>query len=389
MVHLIRKWLFNPFPFALFVMVAGCQTCIPDETNTFFLTGKVASACTAESPCDGDLTCYGLTEQGYCTAGCPQAESCPFGSTCTEITALQKHYCKTPTMQYKTSGAVGASCQDKGGCDPCLECLEVGSEKRCSKSCNPGSPCPMGSHCGSDAFKGCSPDTEGATGPDTIGKSCDTKADCESAQECVSFGSDHICTVACSDSCPNGFSCKTGAVDTQCVPDGDESFYFQGPDIGRLCNTLSPCADGLECVQFGQQSYCTRSCVANTRCPSGSQCNDLPESYTAPATPPATSQSGASPLCLQTSGEIGAKCANENECALGLKCVNQIPGGFCTRECSAEDPCPKEYNTKCIRLSGGFGTVCLKPCATACDCGEGTTCTRVGKSTSFVCFPNF
>ncbi|MCA9523211.1 MAG: hypothetical protein KC609_19680 [Myxococcales bacterium] len=371
------------------LLLGGCEACIPPETNNFFANGLIGSACSASDPCNAGLECSNLSEAGYCTASCPPEESCPFGTVCGRVEQLDTTLCLQPWMLFKTSGGVGASCSDTDPCDGCLECLDDGSGATvCSRPCNPGAPCPDGSHCGTRPLQACLPDILGATS-DGLGESCESDDDCGSKTRCVLNGAERICSKGCTvdGDCPSGFGCKSASFDTRCEADDENEIYFTGPALGRLCNGTSPCADGLDCISFGRLSYCTKSCRSASVCPSDSQCNDLPARFAAPQSAPETAKTVSSPQCLARRGELGSKCSDENDCPLGLECINQIPGGFCTVECSSTNPCPDELNAKCIKLSGNFGIVCLKPCTSSCDCREGTSCRRVGTSRSFVCFP--
>jgi hypothetical protein len=126
----------------------------------------------------------------------------------------------------------------------------------------------------------------------------------------------------------------------------------------------------------GSRRACSAVCDpagGEPSCPAGSACIE---------------QDGA-PACVTEAGLVGDPCTFTDDCRPGLSCENRFPGGYCTAECEKGLPCPSGVGeTRCVRLSNGYGTVCLAPCETAADCSDGVLCTPVGSSGVSVCFPD-
>ena len=100
-----------------------------------------------------------------------------------------------------------------------------------------------------------------------FGEPCGSNDDCESGF-CVEGPEGFICTQACLEICPDGFTCK--AVDN----------YY--PDVIFICIPNSsdhclPCKDdqqcsGGTCALLGEGSYCLTTCDEDADCPLGNSC---------------------------------------------------------------------------------------------------------------------
>src|SRR6185369_1225549 len=51
----------------------------------------------------------------------------------------------------------------------------------------------------------------------------------------------------------------------------------------------------------------------------------------------------------RSNGAIGAPCSADKDCSAGLSCVGDLPGGYCTRDCSQSD-CGE--GATCAAISG-------------------------------------
>ncbi len=102
---------------------------------------------------------------------------------------------------------------------------------------------------------------------------CTTNGDCQSGW-CVEHMGDGVCSQACQEECPPGWTCSqvTGT----------------GPDVAYICvsgfaNLCKPCQAGADCASEGDQddvcvdygdegSFCGGTCVADGDCPWGFSC---------------------------------------------------------------------------------------------------------------------
>jgi hypothetical protein len=67
---------------------------------------------------------------------------------------------------------------------------------------------------------------------------------------------------------------------------------------------------------------------------------------------------------------LGEGCASTAECEAGLECLDEMPGGLCTRTCGDSTECPD--GSTCVDLAGaGF---CFALCAGAGDCRSDYAC---------------
>ena len=282
--------------------------------------------------------------------------------------------------------------------------------------------------CGDDAevSGGPSPDTEAAetiadgdagdgatatdawvdTGPDTYVKppggqceSCETKADCGDAFDCVAMLGGSFCINTCvgATDCSSKFTCDlANASDTvkHCLP---PNYSCQGclvsgcPSdqvcdavtgkcvVGKVpctpCNKISDCGPGLKCAslaspEFTTQKLCMPDCSDGSPCPGGSACQ----------------KSDAGNVC----GFTGLACCYGNcmadpgcatcggKCILGM-CVgclldSDCPGGHCetgSHACVNPAGCPFD---KPIKL--GDGT--CGQCVGNSDCTASQMCDLVG-----------
>lgn len=77
-------------------------------------------------------------------------------------------------------------------------------------------------------------------------------------------------------------------------------------------------------------------------------------------------------------GEVGAACLRSGDCQGGLYCEGLFTGGYCTRDCSAGNPCPDNSECFCLEDAGGECgyQICLQSCVSTENCriDEGYIC---------------
>ncbi len=98
-------------------------------------------------------------------------------------------------------------------------------------------------------------------------------------------------------------------------------------------------------------------------------------------------------------GCIGAPCTSASECTegtggpavcwtttlLNMPKLVATPGGYCSRECSADSDCG---SAKCVSLPGSGKKFCMAKCASATRCRKpGYSCAYDGEAGG-ICFPN-
>lgn len=81
--------------------------------------------------------------------------------------------------------------------------------------------------------------------------------------------------------------------------------------------------------------------------------------------------------------EVVQKGCSENADCTGGRCVDGLPGGLCTANCTSQGDCPE--GTVCTDTEAHSG-VCLFPCSNAGECrdkvGTGYTCDEESNLTS-------
>lgn len=84
--------------------------------------------------------------------------------------------------------------------------------------------------------------------------------------------------------------------------------------------------------------------------------------------------SSADPSQLPAEEVVNQGCENDDDCT-GGRCIQGLPGGLCTAECTSQEDCPE--GTVCTDTEAVDG-VCLFTCDSAQFCrdqvGEGYTC---------------
>ena len=185
--------------------------------------------------------------------------------------------------------------------------------------------------------------------------------------------------------CPPELVCRVAAecrIDYEADETGDLARESSGALLllGAGCRPETGCAPGYTCHPVGKKGVCTTDCRLDEDCPGESVCWQA--------------QGPTMGWCIRPNGLAGAPCVYENDCAPGLFCENRARGGYCTKECGVEMPCPRGMNVICTALSGNFGNYCLELCGTGPNgadqtCRGNATCTEMRGAPIEVCFPKF
>ncbi len=89
-------------------------------------------------------------------------------------------------------------------------------------------------------------------------------------------------------------------------------------------------------------------------------------------------------------GTFGSCCASDVDCPAELECLQQFPGGLCSRDCAADPFCPTAG--RCVHIisksRGDLGHACLLRCGPAYPaCRPDYSCTATSDPELKVCFP--
>ncbi len=165
---------------------------------------------------------------------------------------------------------------------------------------------------------------------------------------------EHYCTTECADDseCPSTFHCRSGV----CA-------RGQREGVGASCSENDDCDSPGFCASRGNAHWCTEFCPNGDECPLGFECVAV----------------GTAQLCAPTSRLVGESCADNDECVSGV-CSGDASEMFCTRACSADNPCTTGF--ACVRDESG-STRCEPPATETAPGGvSGGGCTVSGASTS-------
>jgi hypothetical protein len=214
---------------------------------------------------------------------------------------------------------------------------------------------------------------------------CETDGECDIGL-CVTTWTGRVCTDACSDTCPEGWVCRSVVV-------GSDPMYACIPRHATLCR---PCrndtecftigqTEGIRCVSFGaaEGSFCGGPCQADGECPDGFRC-EAPDGGTRQCVPesgecacaPWAVDIGADTACSASAGED--TCPGRRVCtAAGLTaCDAPAPAA---ETCNAtDDDCNGMTDEGLGTLPCGQGEcardvpACVDGSAGACDPFEGS-----------------
>ena len=154
--------------------------------------------------------------------------------------------------------------------------------------------------------------------PGEPGSTCTASTDCQSGL-CIDGVTGKICTSACVDCCPGGYSCEK-------LPGSDGSFACLPKFVAlcRPCLSDSECSSlnpGSLCVNYGDGGhFCGGTCSSSSECPSGYTCKE---------------SGGSGKQCVRSSGECG--CSSSAILAgASTTCKNVSDAGSCSgvRKCT-------------------------------------------------------
>jgi len=175
-----------------------------------------------------------------------------------------------------------------------------------------------------------------------LGDPCTDGDDCISGW-CVPGPDGPICTIPCTDSCPNGWDCK------QLDTGGGDPIYICVDPSARLCHPCLQDADcnlgvggAHRCVHFGDAgSFCGLGCAGEgAGCPDGTTCNAAGSETSWQCTP----TDGAECTCngLAKALALKTECAVTNEAGSCTGWRTCGPNGL--GECAAPTPATESCN---------------------------------------------
>ena len=178
---------------------------------------------------------------------------------------------------------------------------------------------------------------------------CTENAQCQSGW-CAEHMGEGVCTTACSDECPSGWSCQqvTG----------------QGPDLTYVCvsnhaNLCRPCTESANCsglgnaedvcVDYGEEgAFCGGSCEVTQDCPWGFSCQEVP-----------TLDGILTQQCVADAG-VCPCTAKSVELSLWTDCKIETEAGTChgKRFCTDEGLAPCNAQTPTAETCNGLDDNC-------------------------------
>lgn len=240
-----------------------------------FLLGWPALAAAAiGDPCDamdcppGEI-CVGVDER-YCTKRCPPG-GCPEGFVCDRSSGIPVCLRERPPVPRAGFGEpCGVGVME---CEDDLTCATDGVSQFCTRACRGPGSCPEGFRCAPGENPACAP-RAGASG---FGEPCATRG-CLDPLECIEHPSRQ--GPFCTQDCSAGITCSADWVcdGVRCLPPQPAL-----PGFGEACILESDdpsqigCAGDLRCIVDGLDTYCTRACSSQDRCPDGYGCVAQPD----------------------------------------------------------------------------------------------------------------
>ena len=378
----------------------GRNTCAP-------ATGGLNGApCASDDACIAGLgvaSCATEAQgwrQGYCSASCNVDSDCHQGAICEQNSCVRacatSADCRTPDYACldffgsgreicapvaSGTGPIGATCSTlldcAGGEDGlCIRQPDWKDGYCAITSCTAQSGCPSGSHC---AF------IDPQQGAGTCLQNCANDAACRAdgyrcynadedsgnVRECFPSGTGNAQVGA---ACEGVFGCA-GGNNAACISEPD---WREGYCAITSCTAQGGCALGSHCAfidpQTGQGT-CLASCTSSATCRPGYACGNVDATGSSECYPSGVGQ-----------GQVGAACEGVYQCtgALDALCLQALPQGYCTRDCSQTGSCPT--GSTCVSIFEGGGSACLDNCAADSDCRGDYACLIAG--TANVCFIN-
>ena len=116
------------------------------------------------------------------------------------------------------------------------------------------------------------PDSADSSAGGGFGALCTRDDDCESGY-CIDTDDGRFCTALCSETCPNGFTCRLF------VNAGGDAVRICVPNAEVLC---APCTNHTDCggnqafcVEQDNGEFCATTCAGASECPGGYFCNPV------------------------------------------------------------------------------------------------------------------
>ncbi len=338
--------------------VSGTCVAAPPPTGS----GAMCATCSTGADCANGI-CLRYPDGGtYCGADCGSSADCAAGDRCVPVSGAPSQCVRGPEGG-ETCRAIPSGCTSDAQCDAGERCdlasgaceplptsggalgasCAVGTEcasglcfgGRCSETCEwlDPSSCGAGFYCNGMATGTCSQGlcVPGSAGTRGMGEACGAST------ECASLLCDHgICTTPCipggAVGCAAGYACQAG------TSAGCGSCQQSGA-LGDACLMNDDCLSGLCATQAGR-SFCTAACDAASPCPAGLACTPVDE---------------VTSVCIASAGGLGASCEENDDCSSSI-CVSQGSRDYCTRFCTASDPCPRDYG--CVMAADDTRSVC-------------------------------
>lgn len=284
--------------------------------------------------CEDDT---GYNDRGY--SGCYDDYDCPEGygcdwDECVPLDGPEPH-----------TGVAGfcQACETQADCiEPGALCIEInGSERVCARTCDAGSPCPVGFECRDISQQAGVPDQ------------CVPMADPDN-------GNVRSCEIPDEPECLADADCGDGScVDGTCVAAVPE------------CTDDGGCGDGSVCVDGACEPAVEPACVEDLDCTEGEICTE--GECVAVETPECSEDLDcaweAGETCVDGACLVPAPvgCSDDSGCAAGEVCVEQACSGV--HACVFNDECPEAWlciDGMCDDPSAG--------CSTDAECPDGQVC---------------
>ncbi len=226
---------------------------------------------------------------------------------------------------------------------------------------------------------------------------CDSTK-CAPGNECIAVGGETKCRKTCSSNadpakaCPFGFACtaltpqEAECKGPQCIctelavklekKDKGQWGAACNPADGIAANKACDAAQKFQCYAQNPvdgAAYCTRACEKDAECGAGFFCGSVNDSPSAEA----DKRTGTGTIKICQKRAYGSPCESTVDCGAGLRCFSDDKNQkFCTNTCADDNNCAVDAfcgDGLCYpnaRVVVGDGTLC-SPCRSDLDCAAG------------------